>query len=269
MVVDSPQVLTCCAGRSEGGERVRAPEAAAVQRRPRSAAGRYPFTKSRFRNKADSRVRHLGDGPFCGWPLRRCSWSIAGVSSRMAPFVYAYFPVSTRSPRVRLHDGYYEAALSRADGIVAALLAALPLRRGRCSSLLITVRWHLERDAWIEHRELSSLIVVQAGDARFRHLHARPGAARDLADACRERYGARAWVRTGASWLTEGWLGGPGPGPAAARVGDVVLAPFEPVGFVDPALPRNRICAAPMARRRRPEMLVPCRPLRGYGRDAV
>jgi len=106
--------------------------------------------------------------------------------------------------------------------------------------------------------------VVQAGDARFRHLHARPGAARDLADACRERYGrAGVGAHPARAGLTEGWLGGPGPGPAAARVGDVVLAPFEPVGFVDPALPREQDLRSAHGAPTAAEMLVPCRAARG------
>src|SRR6185295_10388515 len=107
---------------------------------------------------------HLGDGPFCGWRtpavlVEHCRRLVADG----APFVYAYFPgVDEVAHEFGLHDGYYEAALSEADGIVAALLAALP----NDVALLVTAdhgQVHLEPEAWVDTADLSSLILVQAG----------------------------------------------------------------------------------------------------------
>ena len=48
-------------------------------------------------------------------------------------------------------------------------------------------------------------------------------------------HGDVAWVRTKEQIIEEGWLGGV-PSPAvAARLGDVVLVPFAPTAFLDPA----------------------------------
>ncbi len=269
MVVDSPQVLNVLRWNVEGTERVRAPEPHAVQRRPAFRGRPVPVvTKSDFRGSGFSRA-HLGDGPFCGWRtpavlVERCRHLIDDG----APFVYSYFPgVDEVAHEFGLRDGYYQAALREADAIAAQLLGVLPTD----VALLVTAdhgQVHLERDAWIDTSALAPLVLVQAGDARFRHLHAQPGAARELAEECRSRFGDVAWVRTRRELLAEGWLGGPGPGPAAARVGDVVLAPFAPVGFIDPALPREQELRSAHGAPTRAEMLVPCRAARGYGRGA-
>ena len=81
------------------------------------------------------------------------------------------------------------------------------------------------------------MIETYAGDGRFRHLHARSGAAAELHAAAQERHGNDAWVFRREQLLDEGWLG---PDPVSAtyrRVGDVVLAARAPVGFIDPTLP--------------------------------
>ena len=48
-------------------------------------------------------------------------------------------------------------------------------------------------------------------------------------------YSGQAWVRTREEAVNEGWFGGPLSSDATTRLGDVVLAPFEPVAFLDPA----------------------------------
>jgi hypothetical protein len=48
-------------------------------------------------------------------------------------------------------------------------------------------------------------------------------------------YSGQAWVRTREEAVADGWFGGPLSSDAATRLGDVVLAPFEPVAFLDPA----------------------------------
>jgi hypothetical protein len=55
-----------------------------------------------------------------------------------------------------------------------------------------------------------------------------------------------------------GWLG-PGPmrAPVRRRIGDVVLAAHEPVGFVDPTFPREAGLVAGHGSLTPDEMLVP------------
>ena len=78
-------------------------------------------------------------------------------------------------------------------------------------------------------------VELLSGEGRFRWLHARPGAAADLAAAARECHGDRAWVRTREEVIAEQWFGPRVSEVAAARFGDVVLAAIDPVAFEDPA----------------------------------
>ena len=48
-------------------------------------------------------------------------------------------------------------------------------------------------------------------------------------------HGDVAWVRTRDQIIAEGWLGGVPSAEVAARLGDVVLVPFAPTAFLDPA----------------------------------
>jgi hypothetical protein len=266
MVVDD-HVLNVLRWTVEGTERIRPPEPHVVQRRPAFRGRPIPVvTKAEFKGSGFTRA-HMGDGPFWGW---RTASVLVEHCRRLvregAPFVYAYFPgVDEVAHEFGLHDDYYRGALAEADAVVAALLEVLP----NDVALLVTAdhgQVHLERDAWVDTAELAPLVHLQAGDARFRHLHARSGAARELAEECRTRWSDIAWVRTRRELLQDGWLGGTGPGPAAARLGDVVLMPFAPVGFVDPALPREQELRSAHGAPTEAELLVPCRAARGYGR---
>jgi hypothetical protein len=95
---------------------------------------------------------------------------------------------------------------------------------------------HLERDDWIDLDPLASLVDVMAGDARFRYVYARKGAAKELASAASDLVGEHAWVRTRAQVLDDGWIGAGATGSVPGRLGDVVLASRDASAFVDPAL---------------------------------
>ena len=83
--------------------------------------------------------------------------------------------------------------------------------------------------------ELTTCIERQSGEARFRWLHARPGAAVELHAAAVEAFGDLAWIRTLDDIESECWLG-PRLGMAArSRLGDVALVARERVAFRDPA----------------------------------
>ncbi|MGE0795927.1 MAG: PglZ domain-containing protein, partial [Acidimicrobiia bacterium] len=73
------------------------------------------------------------------------------------------------------------------------------------------------------------------GVGRFRWHHARPGHEQALAEAAALHHGPRAWVRTRAQVIEEGWFGPTVSESAAARFGDVVMAAIDPVAFHDPA----------------------------------
>jgi hypothetical protein len=76
---------------------------------------------------------------------------------------------------------------------------------------------------------------MQSGEARFRWLHARPGAAADLAVAAEEAHRDDAWVTTLEQMRDEHWFGPRLPRAVADRLGDVALVASRPIGFDDPA----------------------------------
>jgi hypothetical protein len=82
---------------------------------------------------------------------------------------------------------------------------------------------------------VTSCLDGQSGEARFRWLHARPGAAAELHAAAVGAFGDLAWIRTRDEVEAECWLG-PRLGAAArSRLGDVALVAREQVAFRDPA----------------------------------
>jgi hypothetical protein len=83
--------------------------------------------------------------------------------------------------------------------------------------------------------EVMGAASLLSGEGRFRWLHARPGLEGRLLETARELYCRQAWVRTREEAVDEGWFGGPLSSDARTRLGDIVLAPFEPVAFLDPA----------------------------------
>lgn len=242
----------------------RAPDPTVVQRAAAFAGRPVPVVaKAEHRRSAFTKA-HLGSGPFLGWRaigalVEHCRVAASGG----APFVYAYYPgVDEVAHEFGLHDGWFREELRVADALVARLLEVLP--SDVC--LLVTAdhgQVHLEPDAWIETLDLSALVERQSGDARFRHLHARPGAQRELAEECRQRFGDVAWVRSRRELLDANWFGPRPTGSIPGRIGDVVLAPFAPVGFVDPALPGERGLRSAHGAPTSAEMLVPLRGARG------
>lgn len=149
-------------------------------------------------------------------------------------FVYAYYDGIDRVAHPFGLGEHYDAELRAADALVADLLDALPP-----GAALVVSADHGqvevgERTVPLDAGLLGDVAMV-SGEGRFRWLHARRGREAAVAERAAELYGAQAWVRTRAQAESEGWFGGPLGGLAASRLGDVVLAPFEPVAFDDPA----------------------------------
>ncbi|WP_370247866.1 alkaline phosphatase family protein [Nocardioides sp.] len=69
-------------------------------------------------------------------------------------------------------------------------------------------------------------VAMVGGEARFRHLYARPGAADDIAATWRSHLGDRAEVLTREEAVARGWFGRVDP-VVAPRLGDVVVAGRE------------------------------------------
>ncbi len=225
------------------GDRVRTahwrPEPEDIQRHDPFLGADVPVvTKAEFRASGFT-AAHLRGGRFLGWSavstlVERCR-RLARDNER---FVYAYYSeLDAVAHGFGLHDGFYEAELIAVDGIIGRLLDALPER----AALVVTADHgvvHVPPEGWLQVGPAADLAVAQSGDGRFRYLHARAGAAPELLAACREAHADRAWVMGREQLMDEGWMGHARPGaPAYRRVGDVVLAARDPVGFLDPALP--------------------------------
>jgi type I phosphodiesterase/nucleotide pyrophosphatase len=150
------------------------------------------------------------------------------------PFVYAYYDGVDKVAHEYGIGAAYDDEVAATDHLVADLLAILPE-----GAVLVVTSDHGQVDVGDKvvplAEDVLDLSTLLSGEGRFRWLHARPGMEARLAETARELYQGQAWVRTVGEAVAEGWFGGVLSSDAATRVGDVVLAPFEPVAFLDPA----------------------------------
>ncbi len=219
---------------AEGDARRRVPPGS-VQASPPFLGRRCPVvTRAEFAGSGFTEA-HLSGAPIFGW---RVSSSLAVEVGRLVRagerFVYAYYDGVDKVAHDTGLGEHYGAELRAADRLVADLLAVLP----RDCALAVTAdHGQVEvRSAPIElDGSVSADVELLSGEARFRWLHARPGAAERLAGRCRDLYGDVAWVRTRAEVVAERWLGEPPAPKVARRLGDVALVAREPVAFFDPA----------------------------------
>ncbi|MGA2838275.1 MAG: alkaline phosphatase family protein [Acidimicrobiales bacterium] len=178
---------------------------------------------------------HLGDSPL--FDYRVPSSLAVEVGHRLrdgAPFVYAYYDGIDKVAHASGFGDNYDAELAAVDGIVGDLAATLPAG----AVLLVTAdHGQIEVGSRVELLGSDAMAMVRffSGEGRFRWLHARPGAAHDLAALLEDRYGSTTWVRTREELVDDGWFGGPLNAGFATRLGDVALIPFEPIAFMDPA----------------------------------
>jgi hypothetical protein len=258
-------VLNAIRWQQENGKRP--PDPAAVQRQPVFGGRPVPaVTKSEFRTSGLTAV-HLRGADFHGW--QTTSVLVEHVRSLVAggaPFVYAYYPgIDEVAHAYGLEAPFYGHELAAADRLVGAVLDALP----GDAALVVTAdhgQVHLDDDSWIGLGPLDGMVDTYAGDARFRYLHARDGAAKELLVAAEEVVGDDGWVFSRDRLVEEGWLGADTTGPARHRVGDVVLAARAAVGFVDPTFTRETGLRSGHGSLTAQEMEVPL--LAGRGRGA-
>lgn len=208
---------------------------------------------------------HLRGARFCGWH----GVSSIGVHCRRLlaegeRFVYAYYGNADIVFHMHgLNDDFLVAELAFVDGLVSGLLDAIP----SSSALVLSAdHGHVQFERWIEITPLDDLVAAQSGEARFRYLHARRGAESDLLAAATELYSSEAWVFSRDRLLDEGWLGPPAASPEVRRrLGDVVLAAREPVGFLDPANLGEQRLRSGHGSLTPSEMLVPLLAAQGRG----
>ncbi|MBJ31982.1 MAG: hypothetical protein CL466_11345 [Acidimicrobiaceae bacterium] len=178
---------------------------------------------------------HLSDARLVGYRGRRgLVDAVLGCVAAGEPFTYAYWDDVDRTAHEFGLGERYDAELADCDAMVAELLDRLPAG----TALVVTAdhgQVHVDDRLVDLPPEVTSLVDGQSGEARFRWLHARPGAGTDLRVACGEAFGDLAWVAGVDRVVADGWLGPMVTDVSRRRLGDVALVPREPVAFVDAA----------------------------------
>ena len=200
---------------------------------------------------------HLGDSPLFDY---RVPSSLAlEVGRRLrddAPFVYAYYDGIDKVAHAYGLGDHYDAELVAVDRLVGDVVAQLPP-----GAVLLVTADHGQIDVGnrveMLGREAMGMIRFLSGEGRFRWVHARPGAAGDVAELLDGSYGATTWVRTREQLIDDGWFGGSLSDGFADRLGDVALIPFEPIAFMDPADTGENRLACRHGSLTTDEMLVP------------
>ena len=177
----------------------------------------------------------LADCPMVPW--HALSGLAVGVRRLLAEgerFVVAYYDGLDLTAHLHGLGEEYDAELLAIDRLVGDLLGELP----GGAALVVTAdhgQVDVGREVELLGPELLAGVTLLSGEGRFRWLHARPGAAEDLAAIAGEQFASVAWVKSRDQIIEEGWLGGR-PAPAVSgRLGDVALVPFAPIAFLDPA----------------------------------
>ncbi len=178
-------------------------------------------------------MAHLDEARFSGW---RVGSTLATHLSRLAatePFVYGYYDGIDKVSHEYGLTEFFDAEVAAADQIVAAVMASAPPE----AVVVVTAdhgQVHTGENVVPLDPEVLQHVSFQSGEGRFRWLHARPGHAVDLADACRSRHGHQGWVRTRDQVVEEGWFGPVVTGEAAGRLGDVALVAKGVLAFSEP-----------------------------------
>ena len=178
---------------------------------------------------------HLRGSRPVGW---RAASSIAVEVGRQVSagerFVYAYYDGIDKIAHERGFGDFYDAELATVDALVGAILAAMP-----AEAALVIIADHgqvmVGKNVVYPSAALLSLVRTQSGEGRFRWLHARAGAQRELLEAAEQDHAGRAWVLSREQIIDDGWFGPAVSAPVAARLGDVALVARDDVTFFDPA----------------------------------
>lgn len=196
---------------------------------------RVPVVSKAELERSAFSAAHLRGGVPVGWRVASSLPVIVGQQLRDgARFVYAYYDGIDKIAHERGFGPFYDAELVAVDRLVADVIAALPP-----GAVLVVTADHGQvhvGDGIVEPAaDVRALSHHSSGEGRFRWLHARPGAAADLAAAARASHGDVAWVVTREQVLDEQWFGPVVPPPVQSRLGDVALVARADVSFHDPS----------------------------------
>ncbi len=196
---------------------------------------RVPVVSKADLERSSFSTAHLRGCTPVGWRVPSSLAVTVGEQLRAGErFVYAYYDGIDKIAHERGFGAYYDAELSFADDLVADVIAALPSG----AAVVVTAdhgQVHVGDRIVEPGADVSRLTHHASGEGRFRWLHARAGAASDLAAAATAAHGEVAWVMTRAQILDEGWFGPVVSPPVQARLGDVALVARDDVSFHDGA----------------------------------
>jgi len=205
---------------------------------------------------------HLGDAPLYGYRTPSgIPVEIGRLVAEGEPFVYAYYDGIDKVAHAHGLGAHFDAELAAADRLVADVVKVLPPE----AVLAITAdHGQVEVGPRVEvlGRDVMAGVRFLSGEGRFRWLHAVPGAIDDLVEVAGELHASTTWVRRRDQIIDEGWLGGGLDAELLGRLGDIVLAPHEPIAFLDPADTGETRLAGRHGSLTSAEMLVPLLALR-------
>jgi hypothetical protein len=200
---------------------------------------------------------HLGDSPLHGYRvLSTMVVETRRLLAQGAPFVYGYYDGIDKVAHAHGLGEHYDAELRAVDQLVADIASSLP-----DGAVLVVTADHGQVDVGshvvLPGKDLMSAVRFISGEGRFRWLHAKPGAAKDLQAEAEELFGETTWVRSRDQLIADGWFGGPLRDGVESRLGDVALVPHAPVAYLDPADTGETRLAARHGSLTSAEMLVP------------
>ena len=178
---------------------------------------------------------HLRDSRFSGYRDRFELIEIILQSvENFEPFIYAYWDGIDRIAHEFGFTDQYFSELKKCDLMIDELLKRLP---PNVALVVTSDHGQVEvGDRMLElTTDLKNLITKQSGEARFRWLHALPGAETDLLISAKETFEECGWILSKDQILNEGWFGPRVNEIVKNRLGDVALVAKDKVGFTDPA----------------------------------
>ncbi len=233
-IVIGGEVLNVLRWAVNGDDRRRVYPPTDIQRFPAFMGERVPVVSPlELCNTAFSEA-HMRGGRPVGWrAMSSLPVDVARLLGEGERFIYAYYGGVDKIAHERGFGPYYDAELRVADRLVADVLEVLPPG----AVLLVTAdhgQVQVGSNIITPGDDVLALCTLQSGEGRFRWMHARRGAAPELAAAATEQFGDVAWVRTRDELISGGWFGPVVPPDVANRLGDVAIVAHADVSFLDP-----------------------------------
>ncbi|MEZ5309578.1 MAG: alkaline phosphatase family protein [Microthrixaceae bacterium] len=206
-----------------------------IQHEPVFGDQRPPVVvRAEFRDSGFSRAHLTGCRHV---PYRMNSTLIAEILHQVntnEPFIYAYYDGIDKVAHEYGLGSVYDAEILLVDRMIEYVIEMLP-----SDVALVITSDHGQVDVGKNliqpAPEVMSYTDRQSGEARFRWLHAYPGAAGDLYAAAQRHHSDVAWVVTREQVVDEGWFGPKVLPSPLACLGDVALVSRDQMAFEDPA----------------------------------